>query len=258
MDSLRARQFPFLSTDHLTMKKIVLSLACASLALALAIASPGPVIQDPASKPTATSDQSDADKKVIADQLPSYPLNVCPISKKKLGGMGKSIDLVVDGHLVRLCCKGCIKKAKANPASVVKQIEAAVIAAQKPTYPSDKCAILGKPLDRAGTPTDVVLGTRLVRVCCNRCAKAARKDPAKPLKSVNADLIKAQIKTYPVTTCVVSGEALESEEMGPPVNILYGTRLVRLCCKMCKRELDKNPAKFIEKLDKAAAKKKKG
>ena len=71
-------------------------------------------------------------------------------------------------------------------------------------------------------------------------------------------MIKAQIKTYPVTTCVVSGEALESEEMGPPVNILYGTRLVRLCCKMCKRELDKNPAKFIEKLDKAAAKKKKG
>ena len=35
--------------------------------------------------------------------------------------------------------------------------------------------------------------------------------------------------------------------------MLYGTRLVRVCCKGCKKALAKKPSEIIAKLDKAAA-----
>ena len=49
-------------------------------------------------------------------------------------------------------------------------------------------------------------------------------------------------KTYPLATCVVSGEKLETTSMGEPIDYLYKgkdakgvetTRLVRFCCSGC-------------------------
>ena len=37
-----------------------------------------------------------------------------------------------------------------------------------------------------GKPVDVVLGTRLVRLCCNGCVKELAKEPAKHLEKVSA------------------------------------------------------------------------
>ncbi len=53
--------------------------------------------------------------------------------------------------------------------------------------------------------------------------------------------------TYPLETCVVSGEALDS--MGKPYVFTYEEQEVRLCCKDCKKEFDKEPAEFMKKLD---------
>ncbi|MEI8294734.1 MAG: hypothetical protein WCG66_12270 [bacterium] len=51
---------------------------------------------------------------------------------------------------------------------------------------------------------------------------------------------------YPLKTCVVSGEKLG--EMGEPFVFVYEGTEVRLCCEMCKPKFDKNPAKYLEKL----------
>ncbi len=51
-----------------------------------------------------------------------------------------------------------------------------------------------------------------------------------------------------VTTCIVSGEALDS--MGKPYVFTYEGQEIQLCCKDCKKEFDANPAKFLKK-DKA-------
>lgn len=40
-----------------------------------------------------------------------------------LGSMGAPIKLAIDGKPVYLCCKGCIKKAQANPAGVLAKAE---------------------------------------------------------------------------------------------------------------------------------------
>jgi hypothetical protein len=61
---------------------------------------------------------------------------------------------------------------------------------------------------------------------------------------------------YPLTTCVVSGEGLT--EMGEPLDFIYKQegkpdRLVKFCCKQCIGKFKKDPAKYLAKLDAAAA-----
>ena len=52
--------------------------------------------------------------------------------------------------------------------------------------------------------------------------------------------------------CVVSGETIGS--MGTPFVFTYEGREIQLCCKGCKATFDKNPAKYIEKLNAASKK----
>jgi hypothetical protein len=66
--------------------------------------------------------------------------------------------------------------------------------------------------------------------------------------------------SYPLDTCVVSGEKLGGE-MGAPVDYIYKEagkpdRLVRFCCKMCIPKFKKDPAKYLKMIDEAAAQKK--
>lgn len=52
--------------------------------------------------------------------------------------------------------------------------------------------------------------------------------------------------SYPLSTCVVSGEALGS--MGQPIIIHHEGVEVRLCCKGCVKKFNADPAKYLEKL----------
>ncbi len=52
--------------------------------------------------------------------------------------------------------------------------------------------------------------------------------------------------SYPITTCVVSGEKLG--EMGKPYVFDYKGQEVRLCCDHCKGKFEKDPDKYLEKL----------
>ena len=68
----------------------------------------------------------------------------------------------------------------------------------------------------------------------------------------------------PLTTCVVSGEKLGGD-MGDPYVFTYKDktkkndpgREIRLCCKSCLKDFEKEPAKYLKKLDEAEAKAKK-
>ncbi len=56
----------------------------------------------------------------------------------------------------------------------------------------------------------------------------------------------AAVKPYPLDICVVSGEKLGS--MGEPIVLEYQGQQIKLCCKNCKPDFEKEPAKFIAKL----------
>ena len=55
-----------------------------------------------------------------------YPLKTCVVSGEALGGeMGEPVTLVHEGRTVKFCCKGCIKKFKADPAKYLKLLDEA-------------------------------------------------------------------------------------------------------------------------------------
>lgn len=61
-------------------------------------------------------------------------------------------------------------------------------------------------------------------------------------------------KDYPLKKCVVSGEEIGSGDM-KPFKVTHEGTDVWLCCKSCKKDFDKEPAKFTKMVKDAAAKK---
>ena len=99
--------------------------------------------------------------------------------------------------------------------------------------------LAGALVTLASTPKLIAADTAMPSCCGGAAAEptAADATPAKP------DLLK---------TCPVSGEKLG--EMGSPYVFSYKEQEVKLCCKGCKKDFDKDPAKYI-KLIRAADKK---
>ncbi len=195
------------------------------------------------SAPSAEGELSREDAAAIKAQLPLYPLETCAVSGEALED---PVDKLHEGRLVRFCCSMCVKSFDKDPATFLADIDAAVIRSQKASYPLDTCPISGEEHKSA---RDIVWNNRMVSLCCKRCEGAFEKDPAKTIATIDAALIRTQKASYPMDTCLVSGEPLG--DMGEPVDFLYGTRLVRLCCDGCQKGFDKDPAAAIAKLDKA-------
>jgi hypothetical protein len=83
---------------------------------------------------------------------------------------------------------------------------------------------------------------------------------AAPAAPDAAWLAKAKAE-YPLKTCVVSDEEIGGS-MGEGIDFVYKQegkpdRLVRFCCKDCRKDFDKEPAKYLKLIDEAAAKAKK-
>lgn len=178
-----------------------------------------------------------------------YPLDTCPVSGEKLGSMGDPIVKTYDGREVRFCCKSCIKKFEADKAGYWKKIDEKIIEAQTPYYPLATCPISGEDLGGMGEPVDYVYNNRLVRFCCEKCVGTFEKDPKPTLDRLDKAVIERQGKTYPLQTCVVSGEELGS--MGEPIDKVYNNHLVRFCCKSCIKKFEAEPAKYLGTLDDA-------
>lgn len=58
--------------------------------------------------------------------------------------------------------------------------------------------------------------------------------------------------SYPLKTCPVSGDKLG--EMGEPYVIEHEGTTVKLCCKSCLKDFNKDPDKYIAMIKKAEAK----
>ncbi len=57
---------------------------------------------------------------------------------------------------------------------------------------------------------------------------------------------KSNVKPYKLEKCLVSGEKLG--EMGKPFVFEYKGQEIKLCCKNCKKDFDKDPAKYLKKM----------
>ena len=122
------------------------------------------------------------DDAVVAQQLATYPLAACLISGDALGD--EPINYIYENRLVRLCCAMCIETFLKNPEAYLATLNEAVVAEQMANYPITTCPIASGPLGGMGTPIDMVVGDRLVRLCCSGCIEAVHENPQETLDKV--------------------------------------------------------------------------
>ena len=116
-------------------------------------------------------------------------------------------------------------------------------------YPLKICPVSGLTLGSKGEPIVMLHDGREVRFCTKSCIRKFQSDVKGYLQKIDDQIMKQQLASYPMTTCPVSGEALGS--MGGPVDHVSDNRLVRFCCKGCRRLFKKDPTPFLATLDAA-------
>lgn len=67
---------------------------------------------------------------------------------------------------------------------------------------------------------------------------------AKPTEEKQTD---AAAKPYPLKTCIVSDNDLDS--MGEQASFVYQGQTIKVCCKPCIAKFEKNPAKYLKKIE---------
>jgi hypothetical protein len=177
-----------------------------------------------------------------------YALDTCPISGKKLGTMGDPIVKTYEGREVRFCCDSCPPKFEKDQAASMAKLDEKITKDQAALYPLKTSLVTGKPLP--DKPYEFVYGNRLIRLGAESEKADFLKDPKKYMADLDKAVIAAQGKDYPLKTCMVSKEELGGE-MGAPVDKVVAGRLIRMCCKDCKKDVEENPAKFVAMVDDA-------
>jgi hypothetical protein len=81
---------------------------------------------------------------------------------------------------------------------------------------------------------------------------AATKFPAAKAPDAAAAAVDPNAKPYPLKACLVSGEELG--KMGEPFRLVYKGQEIKLCCKGCEKDFNKEPEKFLQKIAAASGK----
>ena len=180
-----------------------------------------------------------------------YPLDTCPTTGKKLGTMGDPVVKVYDGREVRFCCPACPPKFEKDQAANVAKLDEKMIKDQAALYPLKTSVVTGKDLPAPpNKPYEFVYGNRLVRLGAESEKADFLKEPKKYLAALDKAVVDQQGKDYPLKACPVSKEEYGGD-VGKPVDLVVASRLIRLCCNACKKDVEKDPAKFIAIVDAA-------
>jgi YHS domain-containing protein len=125
--------YPFSTRRKKMFKKSSLQLFT-GLALAAAMLLAGCSSETATTQPQAQSVSSDwkmgLDADVVAalselsdsDRTGALSQNVCPVSGKQLGVMGKPPKVTIEGQEVYLCCDGCDSEIKSDPGKYLAKL----------------------------------------------------------------------------------------------------------------------------------------
>jgi hypothetical protein len=193
--------------------------------------------------------------------------SMCPIGLEPVEADGGTAEH--NGYTIGMCCPGCAAEFSAWDESDRDAFVTLAIAHREPgtdahsrpfapvddttpaAYPLTVCAFASAAIGSMGDPVVKVYDNREVQFCCDSCVPKFESDIKASLAKLDAKIIKDQMPYYPRIDCVVSDEEFDSEEDGGSIDFVHNGRLIRLCCKGCKREFDKDPAAYHAKLDNA-------
>ena len=114
-------------------------------------------------------------------------------------------------------------------------------------YPLDTCIVTGEKLGADATVVvlsgqkDPLQNGRQMKFCCPKCEGAFAAEPAKYLRELDAKIIAAQSKSYPIDHCLMMAD--EKLDDGAKT-VVYGNRLYKFCCPKCVRKFAQDPAKW--------------
>jgi YHS domain-containing protein len=120
-------------------------------------------------------------------------------------------------------------------------------------YPLDTCIVSGEKLGADATVVvlsgqrDPLQNGRQLKFCCPKCEAAFAAEPAKYVRDLDAKIIAAQARSYPIDHCLVMPD--EKLDDGAKT-VVYGNRLYRLCCPKCVRKFGQDPAKWAAAYEK--------
>jgi len=116
------------------------------------------------------------DAALLEQQGPGYPLTTCAVCGTGLGE--GAVDHIRGSRVVRLCGEECVMRFLLDPKPAMAAVDAAWIESLRAGYPTNLCPVMEIDVEAMGTPTEILHGTRLVRLCCESCVEKFREDPA--------------------------------------------------------------------------------
>lgn len=140
----------------------------------------------PKFKADKTAQFKKLDALMIKQQLPFYPTNTCVISGEELDFHGGAVNFIYGNRLFRTCCNDCKAEFLDEPAKYVPELDEEIIKAQKRKYPLKTCVIGKGALNGMGGPDYMIVGNRLVQLCCSGCRGGVLKDPLGTFATIDA------------------------------------------------------------------------
>jgi multidrug efflux pump subunit AcrA (membrane-fusion protein) len=179
-------------------------------------------------RPSMTRDEEDKVRAVLAKLAPAdrrlaEEQGYCPVLNTRLGTMGVPVALTLQGQKVFLCCKGCVKKAKANEKATLARV--AQLKARKKSAPPP-AAVAPSPAPGGDAEAEAEIREALAQLPAadRRLAEAQRFCPIRPDNRLG--------------------------EMGVPVAVTVKGQKVFLCCKGCVKAALANPARTLAQVEK--------
>lgn len=97
----------------------------------------------------------------------------CPVMNEDNGDSKDTVTVM--GRKIRVCCDDCPSQAKAAPlATLAVALDPKVVDLQ-----NEKCPFSDKPVSPAHI---AVAEGKVIRLCCEKCVDAVKKDPAKAIE----------------------------------------------------------------------------
>lgn len=166
-----------------------------------------------------------------------YPLETCILSGESLEEDPEIFDY--QGQEVRVCCSDCKTRFSDEAYLRADEINAQIVKEQTPFYPLKKCIVTGK--DLAANAVDFVFRNRLFRLASSEAEVELKKDPGKYFGDLDLAVVEKQKNSYPLKTCVISGQALGDES----IEHVVANQLVRLAGFDQLTVFNENPGKYL-------------
>jgi hypothetical protein len=128
------------------------------------------------------------DQRMIEQQLPHYPIETCIVTQKPLSA--QSVSRIHKNRLVRFTDGRAAREFEKSPKPFLAQLDDAIIASQRATYPLETCLVTGRALGTGARPgtgiVEVIVANRLFRLADAQAAETLKADPAAHLATLDA------------------------------------------------------------------------